>query len=174
MWLGGSSGDRQRPALEERLGARWGQESSLSEAQDKVSLLGFGSFAKANKTLVLTLLICFSFFFFPFSPGNVFLHQEVQEASQNSIGNETLSSNFISSFWKVSRCGFQSAGTPRLSYRFGTRVLVTNVILQCAVMVAYCSMKQRVLFQWHQAAFWGLNTFVRDSEVSGWWSLQRS
>lgn len=105
---------------------------------------------------------------FFFSPGNVFLHQEVQEASQNSIGNETLSSNFISSFWKVSRCGFQSAGTPRLSYRFGTTVSVTNVILQCAVMVVYCSMKQRVLFQWHQAAFWGLNTFVRDSEVSGW------
>ena len=58
--------------------------------QDKVSLLGVGSFAKANKTLVLTLLVCFSF------SGNVFLYQEVQEALQNSIGSETLSSNFIS------------------------------------------------------------------------------
>lgn len=38
--------DSQRPALvDEGLGERWRQESGPLEAQDKVSLLGVGSFA---------------------------------------------------------------------------------------------------------------------------------
>lgn len=167
---GGSSGDRQRPALlEERLGARWGQESSLSEAQDKVSLLGVGSFAKANKTLVLTLLVCFSF------SGNVFLYQEVQEALQNSIGSETLSSNFISFLKNF------PVWVP-VSWAWNTQALL-QVWCQglgqqhdSAICCSgdSCFTKWHVLFQWHQTAFWGLNMLVRDSEVSGWWSLQSS
>lgn len=86
--------------VEQKPGARWRQESSPTEAQYKISLLGVGSLAKANKTLVLTLLICFS------SSGDVLLYQVVQEASKHLTHNKTLPSNFIS-FKSISVYGFQ-------------------------------------------------------------------
>jgi len=84
--------DPPEPAsVEESLGARRRQEFSPLEAQDKVSLLGVCSFAKANKTLVLTLL---SWFYFS---GNVLLCQAVRERKPPktwfAIGH---SSNFFS------------------------------------------------------------------------------